>query len=150
MSLRFPIWAVLLLLIIAVGATYYLTENRIRAEYEEIVRSYGEQMEGYIESEAENMRAQKTLYVKCPGVGTDAAYPEGEMIFSVTAVDVGGLADKAGVDIGDLVIAVNGAEPTPEIMKALKEGDTLTIKMVGEDGADTGETFDAVLGGSGE
>ena len=35
-------------------------------------------------------------------------------------------------------------------MKALKEGDTLTIKMVGEDGADTGETFDAVLGGSGE
>ncbi len=147
MSLRFPIWAVLLLLIIAVGATYYYTEQKIRQEYEEIVRSYGEQMEGYIESESEKMRAGKTLYVKCPGVGMDALYPEGDVIFSVTAVDVGGLAEKAGVDINDLIVAVNGEYPTPEIMEALAEGDILTVKIVGDDGAETGETFEAVMGG---
>ena len=147
MSLRFPIWAVLLLLIIAVGATYYYTEQKIRQEYEEIVRSYGEQMEGYIESESEKMRAGKTLYVKCPGVGMDAAYPEGDVIFSVTALDIGGLADKAGVEIGDLIVAVNGGEASADVMEALAEGDVLTVKIVGDDGADTGETFEAVMGG---
>ena len=147
MSLRFPIWAVLLLLIIAVGTTYYFTEKRIREEYEELIREYGEQMDGYIEYQSEKERSQDRLEIKCPDIGMDAAYLSGDTIYYVTALDVGGKADKAGINTGDLIIAVNGTEPSPEIMEALTDGDVLTIKLVGEDGRETGETFDAVIGG---
>lgn len=147
MKLRFPIWAVLLLLIIAVGLTYHYTEKRIREEYEALIREYGEQMDGYIEYKSEQERSDKTLYVKSPDIGMDSAYPEGEMIYVVTALDVGGKADKAGINTGDLIIAVNGEAASPDIIRNITDGDILTIKLVSDDGTETGETIDVVIGG---
>ena len=58
----------------------------------------------------------------------------------VSAVSAGGPAAKAGLKVGDVIIAVNGS-PTPRssdlgtVLAGLKPGQTATVKYVNQAGA---------------
>jgi predicted metalloprotease with PDZ domain len=55
----------------------------------------------------------------------------------VAQVDAGSEAEKAGLAIGDVLVAINGHEPGPDFERKLQQlhaGDTLKVRVRGENG----------------